>query len=127
MTTAISPSQQNRQVVVAITGASGALYAVRLLQVLLEAGSTVHLVVSQRRPAGLRSGTGHRTSLRRRGQHRMAQPDPGNHLRRIRVATGTFAHSNPSPVPHTTPEHSFSMAPLITPAPSPAAPASPMA
>jgi len=46
MTTANSQSQQNRQVVVAITGASGALYAVRLLQVLLDAGSTVHLIVS---------------------------------------------------------------------------------
>lgn len=35
--------------VVAITGASGSAYAVRLLEVLVEAGRTVHLVVS---PAG---------------------------------------------------------------------------
>jgi 4-hydroxy-3-polyprenylbenzoate decarboxylase len=61
MTTS-SHTQQPRQVVVAITGASGALYAVRLLQVLLDAGSTVHLVVS--------------SAARQVFAHRMAQPDP---------------------------------------------------
>jgi 4-hydroxy-3-polyprenylbenzoate decarboxylase len=38
-----------RDLVVAITGASGAAYGVRLVEVLLDAGRTVHLVVS---PAG---------------------------------------------------------------------------
>lgn len=46
MTTTDGHSHQPRNVVLAITGASGALYAVRLLQVLLDARSTVHLVVS---------------------------------------------------------------------------------
>ena len=35
-----------RDLVVAITGASGAIYAVRLLEVLLEAGRTVHVTIS---------------------------------------------------------------------------------
>jgi 4-hydroxy-3-polyprenylbenzoate decarboxylase len=46
MTPTYNHADHPRQLVVAITGASGALYAVRLLQVLLEARSTVHLVVS---------------------------------------------------------------------------------
>ncbi len=33
-------------VVVAITGASGAIYAVRLIEVLMAAGRTVHLTIS---------------------------------------------------------------------------------
>src|SRR3712207_7238463 len=36
----------NYHLVVAITGASGSPYAVRLLEVLLNAGRTVHLVIS---------------------------------------------------------------------------------
>lgn len=35
-----------KPIVVAITGASGSIYAVRLLQVLLSAGKTVHLTIS---------------------------------------------------------------------------------
>ena len=35
-----------RRIVVAITGASGAIYAVRLLQVLVQADVEVHLMIS---------------------------------------------------------------------------------
>ena len=41
--------EQNRRLVLAITGASGAVYAVRLLDVLLAAGCDVYLSIS---PAG---------------------------------------------------------------------------
>ena len=39
-----------RNIVVAITGASGAPYAIRLLEVLLAAGCDVHLTISAGRP-----------------------------------------------------------------------------
>ena len=37
----------SRNLALAITGASGAIYAVRLLDVLLDAGLDVHLVISR--------------------------------------------------------------------------------
>jgi len=40
------PSTSNLPLVLAITGASGAVYAVRLLEVLLESGREIHLLIS---------------------------------------------------------------------------------
>ena len=37
----------NKPIIVAITGASGSIYAVRLLEVLLAAGYDVHLTISE--------------------------------------------------------------------------------
>ena len=44
----MSPTASNSRsdIVLAITGASGAIYAVRLLEVLLGAGCDVHLTIS---------------------------------------------------------------------------------
>ena len=45
----MSECSETRDLVVAVTGASGSIYAVRLLEVLLDAGRRVHTVIS---PAG---------------------------------------------------------------------------
>ena len=52
-------------IVLAMTGASGAPYAVRLLQVLCQAGRTVHLTISTSGAQVLREETGHSVSLTR--------------------------------------------------------------
>ena len=52
-------------VIVAITGASGAVYGVRLLQVLLQAGHTVHLSISGSGQAVLREELGVTIDLKR--------------------------------------------------------------
>lgn len=54
----------NRPIVVAVTGASGAVYAQRLLEVLLSAGRKVHLVVSPAAVEVFRQELGCRVDLR---------------------------------------------------------------
>jgi len=54
---------QQRNLILAITGASGAIYAVRLLQVLLRSGQDVHLSISTSGQAVLRQELGARVDL----------------------------------------------------------------
>ena len=42
----MNPPSNKKQIIVGVTGASGAIYARRLIECLCDAGSTVHLVVT---------------------------------------------------------------------------------
>lgn len=42
----MKPSSEGKQIIVGVTGASGAIYARRLIECLCDAGATVHLVVT---------------------------------------------------------------------------------
>jgi flavin prenyltransferase len=57
-------SEAKRRIVVAITGASGAIYAVRLLQVLLQSDVEVHLTISSSGAAVIREELGLTVNVR---------------------------------------------------------------
>jgi 4-hydroxy-3-polyprenylbenzoate decarboxylase len=67
-----------RNIVVAITGASGSAYAVRLVEVLLDAGCTVHLTISEAAQAVIRQELGLAPDLENfEPQEWLAQLAPG--------------------------------------------------
>lgn len=98
---------QPRRIVLGISGASGARYALRLLELLLTAGHTVHLVVTEHGRRLLADETGIRRldaehllpGLARRPDGPAAEPDPAGRLiihpnRDIGavIASGSFTH-----------------------------------
>lgn len=69
-----------RDLVVAMTGASGAAYALRLLEVLVAAGETVHLTISPAAVQVLQHELGITVDLNAFDpQQLLAHPDPGQH------------------------------------------------
>jgi 4-hydroxy-3-polyprenylbenzoate decarboxylase len=75
------------QVVVGITGATGAVYALRLLQRLRTAGAQTHLVAS---PAGVLN-VPHELGLDRRAREALADPAYSPADIGARIASGSFA------------------------------------
>jgi 4-hydroxy-3-polyprenylbenzoate decarboxylase len=59
----VDPQDMTHPIILAITGASGAVYAVRLLELMLRAGRTVHVTLSPSGAAVLRQELGLRIDL----------------------------------------------------------------
>lgn len=88
-----------QDIVVALTGASGAIYAVRLLQVLLAVGRTVHLTISPAAAQVLRHELGIKIDLEKFDQDQLLHEDPelsaGDKLGTIRPGdTSSFVISS---------------------------------
>src|SRR5579871_3397197 len=75
--------QPMSDIVLAITGASGALYAVRLLEVLLSAGRAVHLVMSPSATQVFQKELGLTVDLDRFSPSQLVRSDRPNHPRAV--------------------------------------------
>lgn len=81
----------SRNFVVAITGASGAPYALRLLQVLLAAGDNVHLSISPAGQAVLKQETGRQVDLENFDPVALL-PDPLKPQNNVKLAGRIYYH-----------------------------------
>lgn len=89
-----------RDLVLGITGASGAIYAVRLLEVLLEAGRNVHLSISPAAALVFDRELGLKLNLDRFDLTQLLPPDAelaqDSALRQLRMAASSFVFDNSS-------------------------------